>query len=112
MLKELKTTKDRVKDILIKSESSRNSDKALFASYIYKYHNELLDDKYKISLNDFYKLPSTESIRRSRQLIQRKAYQKINQGYGLFLKYLPTDPKVRNKRKMMENVFLRFTTGR
>ncbi len=94
-MRELKTYKQRVGEILRLSVDSRNDDGVLFAHYINKYHPELITesiyDQKCIELRNFTNLPPMENIRRSRQLIQNGDNQ-----------YLPTDEEVREARGIKE----------
>lgn len=95
MAKELKTYKEKVYKILEKYENARNNDGSLLALYIYEFLPGLVDKtesgKQCICLEDIKRLPAIENIRRSRQIIQNDDNQ-----------FLPTDPKVREARKIKE----------
>lgn len=107
MLKELKTIKEKVNWILKEYPKTRNDDKNLFIIYTCVFHEPLLEKDGMIKLENIYNLPSFESIRRSRQLIQRNAYTKVLRGDDSYRKYLPDDKTVLKRRKM-ENVYMRF----
>ena len=76
----MKTIKNKVENILKNFPQTRASDDKLIARYIFEYHKNMVDllgDDAVIKLKDLAKLPSFETIRRSRQLIQNteKKYQ-------------------------------------
>lgn len=92
---ELKTYKQRVAKVLEKYWGTRNDDRDLYAHYIYTFHPHYIqkdaDGEPYIRLKDFRKLPSMESVRRARQIIQN------DDG-----KFLPTSEEVRKERGMKE----------
>ena len=95
---ELKTFKQRVALILKEQEQARNNDGSLMAFYIDRFHKELVvvaqihgKDAKMLPLGYMRRLPSSQSIRLARQLIQN------TDG-----KYLPTDPKVCKARNIKE----------
>jgi len=95
---ELKQYKPRVRTILKKFKSARNSDWALFNHYVERFHKHHIsrDSKNKkcIRLEELKKLPSAETIIRCRRLIQNDDR-----------KYLPTLPEVRKRRRQRERNF-------
>lgn len=88
--KELKGKKGQVAYILKVYPSTRNNDGQLFAHYINTYFKHLVENK-AVPLKNFHKLPSLETIRRLRQIIQNDN--------GMFL---PTDEKVIKARKIKQ----------
>ena len=93
-MEELKGRAQKVFKIMERHEQSRNNDWTLMAHYINTYYPRLtttIDGDIAIKLKDLKKLPSWQSIRLSRQIIQNE--------HG---KLLPTDPKVRKIRKIKE----------
>jgi len=89
--KELKKVKEYVLELLEKDERCRNSDKWLTYKVMRKFTNIY------IPFEDFEKMPSFESIRRTRAMIQNKE--------GLFL---PTDKDVIKKRKINQEEWREF----
>lgn len=91
----LKTYKQRVAKVLEKYENARNDDKTLYAYYIYEYASEFIRKDYEgheyVRLRDMKHLPSTESVRRARQIIQN------DDG-----KFLPTKESVKKGRGTKE----------
>ena len=92
----MKKIKDRVLIILEKYPPCRNDDKQLFIQYCREYHprsviySEKMDRFYLDIEQYFSVLPSTETIRRSRQLVQAEG------------KYPPTSERVAKQRDLNE----------
>lgn len=91
--------RDMVEDRLKNDEETRNSDIKLTISIWIKYYpNYVLDtsqgDKSGIFLDALFILPREDNIKRIRAKIQNEEN-----------KYLPTDPNVRNKRKISEEAW-------
>jgi len=96
VIKELKTTKDRIKEVLRTDERARNSD--LWLTFqIWRNYDKV---NFYIPYNRLTDLTSMETIRRQRQVIQNKECL-----------YLPTDEETKNKRKQKESVFYRYFGG-
>lgn len=92
---ELKTYKHRVREILKKSKTARNSDAILYARYIHRFYPHLVttdkNGRPAVLLEDFKKLPGAENVRRLRQVIQNDNGE-----------YMPTDKKVIKMRRIKE----------
>jgi len=88
---ELKKVKEYVLKLLETDERCRNSDKWLTYQVMRKFTNIY------IPFEDFEKIPSFESIRRTRAHIQNK--EKL---------FLPTDPAVIKKRRMRAEEWREF----
>lgn len=88
---ELKTYKQKVRAILAEYEPARNNDGTLWACYIFKYAKHLVvkdtEGNPAVSLSNFKNLPTSQSIRLARQLVQNEDGD-----------YPPTDPDVKKKR--------------
>lgn len=91
--KEFRTIKKQVEKALKENESARNDDKYLTWLVLRNYTNIY------IKFTDFNKLPSFETIRRMRQVIQNKEKRLI-----------PTDPKVIKKRQQREKEIRKIIT--
>jgi hypothetical protein len=94
-MEELKGRAKKVFRIMDENEGARNNDWTLMAHYIKRHYSQLTnldaDKDLVIKLRDLKKLPSWQSIRLARQVIQNEQ--------GLLL---PTDPKVTKLRKIKE----------
>jgi len=92
---ELKTYKQKVRSVLEESPKARNNDGALWAYYINKFHRDLVnmdeDGEKCVKLRNFRHLPTSQSIRLARQLVQNEDGE-----------FLPTDPKVIKQRGIKE----------
>lgn len=66
---------DQVEAILKYSRAARNSDRELLIIYMQKYGMELTDKQIEL----FRKMPSTETIRRTRQSLQEKGLYPADQ---------------------------------
>ena len=91
---ELKGRMVKVYKVMLDNESARNNDWTLMAHYIKRYYSRLIfehDGDWCIKLKSMKKLPSWQSIRLSRQVLQNEK--------GLVL---PTDPKVTKVRRLKE----------
>ena len=88
---ELKKVKEYVLELLETDEKCRNSDKVLTYKVMRKFTNIY------IPFEDFEKIPSFESIRRTRAYIQNKEK-----------KFLPTDPNVIKKRRIRQEEWREF----
>lgn len=95
MAEELKGRALKVYKIMEQHEGARNNDWTLMAHYINKYYKRLTHTDANgdavLRLKDMKKLPSWQTIRLARQIIQNTQ--------GLLL---PTDPKVTKMRKIKE----------
>lgn len=92
--KEFETVKSQVRKAMANEERCRNDDKYLTWKVMRNYTNIY------IKFEDFEKLPSFETIRRTRQLLQNKE--------GVLL---PTDPAVRVKRQEREREVKEYLRG-
>ena len=103
-MEELKGRAKKVYAVMSLYEQARNNDWSLMAFYINKYYGGLVnldvDGDKVIKLKDLKNLPSWQSIRLARQIIQNEK--------GLLL---PTDEKVRKLRKIKEQD-IRYTEWR
>lgn len=94
-MEELKGRAQKVYKIMDRHENARNNDWTLMAHYINTYYPKFTQTDANgdivIKLKDLKYLPSWQSIRLSRQIIQNE--------HGLLL---PTDEKVRKIRKIKE----------
>lgn len=95
MAKRLRDVKDKVYKILQKSENARNNDGSLNAHFLAEHCKQFihkdLDGNDVVALKDFKHLPSFESLRRSRQIIQNDDGE-----------FLPTMQSVRKARRIKE----------
>lgn len=88
------TMEAKIRGVLQRDEASRNSDIRLTQVYWWTHHKDLMQDadtKPYVYLGDLWKLPSQDGIKRVRAKIQNEKNE-----------YLPTDPKVREKRSISE----------
>lgn len=94
-MSELKTYKQKVRYILEYVPQTRNDDGLLFAHYVNHFYPQLvrrMEDGHKyVALKHFKDLPSFETIRRCRQIIQNDNGD-----------FIPTDPKVIKGRGIKE----------
>ena len=94
-LSRLKKVKQRVEALLAKYPYTRNDDVYLILLYWWIYHPEFRKYLKRFIPPDVAKkLTPPESIRRARAYIQNVEH-----------KYLPTDPKVRRKRRQKEETW-------
>ncbi len=95
---ELKHVKVKVRTVLATKKHTRNNDNALTAEYIKRFYKQHVyrdrSGNLVVRLKDFKKLPTLESIRRCRAIIQNVNKQ-----------YLPTDAKVRKARRIKEKTY-------
>lgn len=100
----MKKLKDQVKYILENHEDARNSDITLmiklWETFYSKYLKQGSSGEVGIWLKDLYELPREDNIKRIRAVFQNE--------HNL---YLPTDPKVRDKRGIAEENWLAFVRG-
>ena len=93
----LKDVKIKVRSIMEEFPETRNSDGVLFAEFIFKHCKNLVrkDGESKsdavLPLRYFRYLPSLETVRRSRQLIQNDDGE-----------FLPTDPNITKLRRIKQ----------
>lgn len=101
IIKEHLNIKDIVFDLLKEDERCRNSDKILILEVFKKCDVKVIFDYKRVCIDatfeEFFALPSTESIRRCRAEIQNNDCM-----------FLPTDPKVLIKRKFKEEVIRKY----
>ena len=92
---ELKTYKQKVRQIMIDHEPARSNDGTLIAHYISKHSAQYItkdsDGNLAVPLKNFQHLPSFENIRRARAIIQNDNNE-----------LLPTKASVRKARKIKE----------
>lgn len=142
MNKTFETIGDRVKAILIVSESSRNSDASLVANYWYKWDNNVIvnvGDPKKIPidkqgalkidevitvnpalfLHEYHKVTQPSIIERARRLIQFEIYKMpdatdAEQAIKLDMMklYYPTDPKVIKRRRLSSKLWKDYINTR
>ena len=89
----MRSIKDKVVYILDTYENTRNSDKYLYAMFLWDFHREhcvYIDEHLYIKWDVIFIAPNYESIIRIRQKLQEK---------GMFL---PTDDNVATKRRKKE----------
>lgn len=107
------TLKFKVKSALETDEQSRNSDIRLTQMVWWTYNqskifkHQIIKDgktieKPAIFISDLFGLEREDHISRVRRSIQEDAYKKVKNGYSDYKKYLPTDEKVAEQRKMNE----------
>ena len=91
----IKMLKDKVEHCLEKYPDTRNSDIALTIAVWHEYYNNNIlniDGELLVKLKDLYELPREDNIKRIRAKFQNEKKQ-----------YLPTDPIVRKKRRILED---------
>lgn len=94
LVSKLKTVKERVEYVLRNYPESRNDDFYLWLIYVRLFCKELAKYIDFIPYNVLKKAPKFETIRRVRQKIQNEEHR-----------YLPTDPKVLRKRKLLSKTW-------
>lgn len=94
---------DRVSNILSVSRAARNSDRELLIIFMQKMGMELTDRQIDI----FRKMPSTETIRRTRQSLQERglypADQKVNEARYNKFKEMRGAAGITDPEKILEN---------
>lgn len=90
----LKTVKERVEFVLRNYPETRNDDFYLWLIYVRLFCKELAKYISYIPYEVLKKAPKFETIRRVRQKIQNEEH-----------KYLPTNPKVLKKRRLLEKTW-------
>lgn len=127
MNKTFETIGDRVKAILIVSESSRNSDASLVANYWYAWDKYFLHDydvpilslKTGLPLAHLVYVTQPSIIERARRLIQFEIYKMpdatdAEQAIKLDMMklYYPTDPKVIKRRRLSSKLWKDYINTR
>ncbi len=101
-LEEIKVTSKIVLDILRTDTRSRNDDKYLtFRVLQQKLHGDPKGQLLSISLSDLKDLPAFETIKRVRAQIQ-----------NVEKKFLPTEAAVRRRRRIREDDFAAWASGK
>lgn len=85
---ELKRVKEIVRKILAEDEKARNSDKYLTYKVMKQFTN------IAIPFEEFEKIPTFESVRRTRQILQNREHL-----------FMPTDEDIIQKRKSRQKEF-------
>jgi len=131
MNKTFETIGDRVKAILIVSESSRNSDASLVANYWWKWDTKHLSSFYyqaggddvvvqpSLLLHKYELVTQPSIIERARRLIQFEIYKMpdatdAEQAIKLDMMklYYPTDPKVIKRRRLSSKLWKDYINTR
>lgn len=114
----LLTVKDRVKWLLINYPATKGDDRILFLEYfkvfepIFVYHREtqLITLERGLTYDEFLRLTSFETLRRTRQKLQEEEKKKMDSGQEFDMRLLPTE-KTMIKRSIREQDFRALMPG-
>ena len=89
-----------VVQVLETDPESRNDDRRLTFKVLQQLKGDSSSKIFVLKLRELYKLPAFTTIARVRAVLQNE-----------MLKYLPTSPEVRRKRRISEDAWLTYITG-
>ena len=89
-----------VVQVLETDPESRNDDRRLTFKVLQQLKGDSSSKIFVLKLRELYKLPAFTTIARVRAVLQNE-----------MLKYLPTSPEVRRKRRISEDAWLNYITG-
>jgi len=102
----LNKVEDNVREMLRTNEHYRNCDICLILQYWFLHDG--VSDKDIYDINVRHSLTSTESVRRCRQKVQSEVWTDKD-GIRRYGRYLPTDPLVRKRRGIAEDVYREYS---